>query len=256
MKTNIKILMSLLTILNLSCENLSDPGEIEIKNSVFINLIINGRQKFYIYNTVDFETTTRDDFLLYSFDKYFVDGAVISLSDSTSTYNDFIIEKDSLNTRYYTLTGNNNFKTDTKYTLSINSNGQNINGSTITPGDFNLISPVDNQIVHPTGNKFSIGIKWSKSNNAKGYLVNVSYPFYYEPLNYHDKYTAEEIIFDDTSYTYSHFLIPTDSVSITVMAFDENYYNHVFEGKNSSGIKGAYGYFGSSVLQTRKVWVE
>lgn len=255
MRTKIKILMSLFVVLNFSCENLSDPGEIEIRNSVFINLMINSKQKFFIYKTIDFKTPTDFGYQLSDFDKYFVDDAIISLSDSLNTYENFIIERDSSDVRFYTLAQSENFRTDTKYSLSINSNGQNISGSTFTPGDFNIISPLDNEVISFSGNKFNIGIEWSKSKNAKGYVVNISYQYYDEYFNRYLQGSLGEIIFD-TSYTYSSFAAPSDSVLILIMAFDENYYNHIFEGIDKSGINGAYGYFGSSVLQSRKIWVE
>lgn len=233
-----------------TCENLSDPGQPEYNYSLFFNLKANSdKQKFYIYNIAPLDGN-QPGYLLKDFDTYFTTGAEITIESDGIIYSDFLVETDSQDIRYYT---NNNLiiHPGKEYHLKVIIADDIITGSTLAPEDFELIYPLENQVIHFTNNNLEVNYAWTKSSNSFGYLLNVLYPFLYNGTPFNDNYFLDQTVFDTTYFLNSTFE-PVDTVFTTIAAFDGNYYNHLFKGKASSGIEGAYGYFGSSVYKKLK----
>ena len=249
-KAKTLLLISIASILLFSsCENLSDPGQPEYNYSLFFNLKANSdKQKFYIYNIAPLDEYQSG--YLPEFDKYFVTDAEIQIESDGIIYSDFFVETDSQGVRYFT---NNNIVIypGIEYHLNVVIAEDIITGTTFVPSDFELTYPAENQTIHFINNKLEVDYTWTKSSNSFGYLLNVLYPFLYNGTPFNDNYILDQTVFD-TTYFFDSIFEPVDTVYTTIAAFDGNYYNHLFEGKASSGIEGAYGYFGSSVYKRLK----
>lgn len=233
-----------------SCENLSDPGQPEYNYSLFFNLMANtDKQKFYIYNIAPLDGNP-SGYLLKDFDTYFTPDAVITIESDGVIYSDFLVETDSQDVRYYT-NSNLIIHPGIEYHLKVVIADEIITGSTIVPKDFEIVYPLENQIVPFSNNKLEVNYLWTKSRNSSGFLLNVIYTLLYNDFNIDGNYILDQTVFDTTYFLDSTFE-PVDTVYTTIAAFDGNYYNHLFEGKASSGIEGAYGYFGSSVHKKLK----
>ncbi len=238
-----------------SCKNLLDPGQPGKKYSLLCNLTLNNKeQKLYLYNIVSLNENAYPLFLLQDYDKYFAENAVININLEGQTLNNFLLKRDTNNVRYYGC-DNLKLKPGEKYNLEVRIGNQLINGSTTIPEDFQIISPTENQNIYFSNYEFTIDIKWKGNKTIYGYILFITYPFYLTGTNsYHTSY-FNKVVFD-SSYEFKDTYLPSDKVTINLLGFDKNYYEHIFKGKESSGIKGAYGYFGSSILKTVKVIVK
>ena len=236
-----------------SCENISGPGQPGIKYSIIFNLTANAeKQKFYIYNVVGLEESVIHFGPLKDYNKFFSENAFIKIESNGNSFSDFIIRRDTNDVEFYT---NEDLspKPGEEYKLEIKIEDNTITGTTVIPEDFQIIAPKDGQVIHHSNNTFNIDLKWERKGNVYGYILDVFYHINEKQalLNYLE---YSEIIFD-TSYSFMGQILPTDTVKIRLFGFDKNYYEHVFKGKESSGVKGAYGLFGSSVLKTVRVIV-
>ncbi len=171
-KIKIIVLLSFTSVVIFNCcTNLNDPGTPEYKYSLLFNLSKNSdKQKIYIYNISSLEDYQYG--YLKEYDKYFKTGAEITLESNGIIYSNFHVETDTQGVRYYT-SDNIVINIGLEYKLNVNINGYIIKGITKVPGDFNIISPAENQVIHYTNNQLNINYKWNQSSNASIYLLNV-----------------------------------------------------------------------------------
>ncbi|MBN1408890.1 MAG: hypothetical protein JW956_13920, partial [Calditrichaceae bacterium] len=197
----------------------------------------------------------------YKIKDFFVDNANIELFNGELFYNNFIIKElpsypgDFSKGYYYTNNDAIIFQPNTYYELKINIDGKIISGSTITPGDFEILTPAPNSIVNikdlQTENKLLI--KWTKSSTAWGYTGKIikDYLIMLPDTSY---YGSRELSFitTDTSFVIenANILSSEGHLEISISAFDENFYHHHIEMYPEAGVEGAYGYLGSSVLKS------
>ncbi|GBD91367.1 hypothetical protein BMS3Abin04_02094 [bacterium BMS3Abin04] len=252
------------TIVVLSCDDLNEPGKIPIKNSFLYNVEVNApKQEIFVYRTLDLSESIKDipfEFSLKSYDKYFVENAEIVLSDQNENLSNFQIDKSQYGYRFYTEGELFTFKPETKYSIKVTANGQQFTGQTTTPGDFNILYPIDHDTLsYYEGIK--IESKWTNSKNAKFYLAklfiaaidtfNTDEGQIITVLDFSRAIRTESIFNNNLSTNFNFsFRNRMDSIKIEILAFDGNYYNHIFNGYQSSGLENAFGYFGSSVLKS------
>lgn len=143
------------------------------------------------------------------------------------------------------------------YELTVTSGTTTIIGQTTMPGDFELMMPEEEETVPLS---VDLVLSWTESNTAFGYLIEIRDP-------------PEEIpVSPDSTVPYrerhnfmardTFLVIPAGSFGETgeyllrILAFDENYHYHKFEGLDISGIEGGYGLFGATVLKSRRFFME
>jgi hypothetical protein len=234
----------LFVIVFTACENLNDPGEPKYKHSIFFKLNSGmNKQRLYIYNVVPLSEYSFG--YLKEYDKYFDPDAQISIESDGIEVEDFYVESDSQNIRYYT-SDNLNVLPGKEYHLSIRVGNEMISGTTKVSEAFNIISPAENQIIHYTNNELKVNYKWSKSINSYGYQIQINYAYIIGGIIYEYNFPFSENVLD-TLYVYKTYLKPVDTVYSMISAYDKNYFEHIYGGKENAGIQGAYGYFGSSV---------
>lgn len=143
-----------------------------------------------------------------------------------------------------------------QYHLKVETDVGNIVGETTVPGKFRIIAPEKGKILNknePTT------IKWSNSIGAHAYIINIKFPareiqitpdsiLIYHPLNMYNSF--------DTTYTIPQFTLGEQGKYVVeVMACDDNFKNHLFNGSNISGIEGGYGFFGSAMVDSLHFFV-
>ncbi len=244
-----------------SCENLNDPGKIKFKNSVLFNLTTgNSKQKIYIYNTYPVNYSFEDPPPFINYDKFIAENAKIKIINENSEYSNFeLVQEDTIFTkRYYTNASELIIRPNQKYSIEVESNGQVIRGSTITIGSFEILS-----VEKVAGSSYNIS--WDKCPGTMFYQLNIIY-FFKDSIIYggtrilatlsrNDNY----IITTDTLFNVNYLSkivsidSKSDSMYITVGAYDLNTYKYFFEGIDKLNIENAYGYIGSSTVKSVKV---
>lgn len=249
LKQRITLVIILFAIIFTACENLNEPGEPKYKHSILFKLNSGiSKQRFYIYNVAPLAENSYG--YLKQYDKYFDPGAQISIESDGIEVVDFYVESDSQNIRYYT-SDSFNVLPGKEYHLSINVGNELISGTTNVPETFSIISPVENQVIRYNNNELKVNYKWTKSINSYGYQIQISYAYIFGGIIYENNFPFSDNI-SDTLYIYKTYLEPVDTVYSIISAYDKNYFDHIYRGKESAGIEGAYGYFGSTVyLQNR-----
>lgn len=255
----------LLVLMVSGCENLNDPGPTEFNNSLQFNLVVNSgeEQSLFIYRTAQLsERTDRNQYLtdawaeVYDkrFDYLFVQDAGIYLSGPNSDSVQFTIKTDSVYRNKYVSPGNFKPEVLKEYVLSVKANNQQFTGRTLTPGNFNILAPKEGQTYSGTGHSYDLNILWTSSPRAAGYIVKIV------PLTKSSSKWDNTILYSDvrtdTSFNYQYDLYYKpfiDSCKIEIYAFDKNYYAHVHGKDDCTGLSGAYGFFGSSVLKSIKI---
>ncbi|MGE5353487.1 MAG: hypothetical protein ACM3P0_15490 [Acidobacteriota bacterium] len=286
MKKNIIfILASVILLIASGCENLNNPGEIKIKNSLFFNLQANSsRQQVFIYKNPDLSGRTEYD-AADPFINFFNKDAVVTLKDMLSAESTgFTLTEDTLDFSHYISYYNNSGRTSptpykpyytnsaafevkplTDYYLSVNADGNIITGQVTTPGDFEITSPGNAEEKRGLQNLRSTTITWNQSKNAAGYIVNIIclmrfYDFQdstwrVENSNVRSRFWAT------TSCRVGDFLSPYSDVQsgpvlIRVEAYDNNYVEH-YQNKNESvGLNNAYGCFSSSLMKEVRIYFD
>ncbi len=240
----------------LGCEFSNGPQNKKYSHSLLFNLVVNEtKQEIYIYRIVKDEDV--DDFWGKSPDVYFEKDVSITLYNPELNYNSFVL-KELSNTYptarnlFYSNSESLKLYTNTKYNIDISVNSNIITGSTTTPSDFNIITPTPNSTfrLNNLRNKAGINIKWEKSSSAKGYIGKI---FIHKENN--DISKVSQFITLDTTFNWNESFT-TGKAVINIYAFDKNYYKHFIDLSQSAGIKGAYGYFGSSIKKSVTVNIE
>lgn len=256
---------SLLLIIASGCEDLNNPGEIKIKNSLFFNLQVNSpQQHVYIYRDTDISGRTEynaADPLINFFEK----NSEVSLKDEISNnYIYFKLVTDTVKDSYllnpykpyYTNIAAFEAKPLADYYLSVNADGNIITGKVTTPGDFTITSPRKGDIIRGHLNLEKLVFRWSGSKNAKGYIVKVYVKDKYYDMPIENFYMSDWAGYKttDTSLAFQSNMYYSQAVAsgecvIRIIAYDDNYYQHYFSKKETVGLSGAYGCFSSSVVK-------
>ena len=263
-----KIIISTFLMFSYSSCNLNNEPLQKENYSVLINFISNSsHQKIYIYKTLMPNESVRKFIENNTINNWVCTNALIQISQNSTIFEDFSIAIDTIKNRiksiekFYTNNSNLQITPNTKYYLKIETDNIIITGSTIVPGDFQLQSPLENQTFHYNNDFDSsvvIPIKWTKSSNVSGYIVNVDY---YDEFNFnYDRVLSYTSSNKETKFNYIQNFGSSYNTKgrfrIEVLAFDKNYYSHVIKNLPSAGLNGAYGYFGSTVLKTVTIYIE
>ncbi len=246
MKISIIITSVLLGLLFSSCENLSDPGEIDINKCVNVNLINrDANQQIKIYKTlpINFEFHSPTPWL--NPDEAFETNAKVTISGENFVCNNFRIDTNKLNLhRFYTNSEKIVIESNKEYIVQIASNNQLAEGKIKTIGDFN-INEVKKINEDDKGNA-NFRISWDKCDGARYYNFSVTYYFYdsvivgrnngnlvYEYRNIsvsRSEYIGLDSLIEAGSYSREITAgSKIDSVYIEIGAYDINNYNYQFK---------------------------
>lgn len=250
-KMFITILLFLFFILY-GCEELNDIGEIDIHQSVFIDLSVNReQQEYYIYETLSINEPL-GGYPFGSNDNSFVDDADITLIDENgNSFRQFSLAlRDSfyVTRKYITNTTPINIKENSKYKVVIK------NGDEIISGEVNTLKKITGFSASlPDANDEELnGIAvWDDVEDAKYYMLQATFflsdsliglkyiSFLTKILTKQDRYSQE---FHQMNAKY------WDSLRVRIIACDENIYKHFIEENDQVNISNAYGYIGSSSI--------
>lgn len=121
------------------------------------------------------------------------------------------------------------------YTLLVRSSKYGeIKGAVTIPGDFEILTPGD-----------SATIKWTKSEYAYGYIVNIIKPDYSEWFS--------EVLRDTLYHLPSR--ISGGWYNVEIKAFDKNYYSYMILKNRIAGIVGAFGMMAAIVRKEQTVYL-
>lgn len=137
----------------------------------------------------------------------------------------------------------------------VTADGDSVMGETVVPGKFHIITPKPTSI---NVDKY-LEIKWTKSNDAYGYIINLSNPPTEYPSgsgHYYHYYPNTYQTVDTTYSIYSRHGFSTGTYVIKILAYDQNYHYHHAEGISSCGLLGGYGVFGSGVIDSVEFTIE
>ncbi|MGE5681152.1 MAG: DUF4249 family protein [Bacillota bacterium] len=258
-----KIKTALIFILCLylsACENPADNPGILKKFSV-LALLKSGspEQKITVYRT---STLSEKD---YNTNAFFVSDAKVFISDSMDYNVRYAFRSKDYN-KYYTNLQKYSFLPGRKYYLEVQAGDCIIKGTTIFPGDFSIEYPKDKDTVLIKENdRFNLPVKWNKSQGAFGYIVEVNtIQKIDDGENVIESPWPTTFITRDNSINWSfyrpadnqYYKFLTTQITVSVTAFDKNYYDHHYEMYTSAGLKGAYGYFASGITKTVKLDVK
>ncbi len=262
---------SCILLLLQSCKSLTDPGEIEYKNSILFNLRTgNSLQQIFVYNTYPLNHAFESPPPFFNKDEAFAANAAIIISDENNIYNDFQISYvDTISKSRCYSNKNEMFVYPNKvYSIKVSSNGQLISGNILTMGDFEITDV--NETVSSDDRVINYKVTWSKCLAARYYILN---SIYYHKDSVIIGSSDGKLIwgFANIKSVNSKFMdadtlsgtniisqqialsSKSDSASIEVCAYDINSYNHIYKGIKKVGVENAYGYLGSSTIKTIKV---
>ena len=205
------------------------------------------KQKIFVYRAVPLNSNDSSD--------YFYDKAEVSVTGN-STLEKYSYYNDNYYDEYY-VDSTSHFKPGETYYLNIKTGAETVTGETTLPGDFEITSLKNYQVII-VDKTIKLDLKWTKSNNAYAYIINFNLPitYYYGGSTF---YIKDAFITNDTTFNFSDdaFIsaIDTSQYSIvSVTAVDKNFYQHHFEEYNSCGLNKGYGYFGSGTV--KKVYLK
>jgi len=147
-----------------------------------------------------------------------------------------------------------------RYTLIIKTDIGEITGETEIPEVVNIIEPIDGAILQ---DKTPLRIKWDKKSTLPPYKIIIYEPpiktSSHQSIRYKKNfYSYEDYIEIDSTYIryeLSHsfnfdYVENYRRYTIHVIAVDENYKNYYLNAGTSCGIRGGYGFFGSSTVDS------
>jgi len=237
-----------------SCDSVNTPGAF-YTHSILFNLIAGrGTQECLVLKTAGLSGRSRDVSELQ---------AEVSVTDPEGHVYTFEARIDTLapdligsmyisRSQIWAISGQS-------YRLLVKTKEETITGETLVPNDFSILAPSGGDKLRVVNGKLSFIIAWTKSENAKGYIVKVTISYAISLGDGVTRKSQDSYFIDtqDTTYTFSAIApgapAQLDSCSIEVLAYDKNYYSYKHLNAESSGISGGYGYFASSVLKTVKV---
>ncbi len=249
-----------------SCIKLDVVEPASYDYSLLYNLTVNDTlQQLYIFKTEPYENYTyinlgpgikfgpldNQAFIR------FIENAEVNVEGNNGTDYSYTYVYDSLEyiTKYYSIDQHNYLSKNSTYELKCKINDQFISGSTTTPGDFNIVFPPNHKRIDLNDYKENVGIMWGESNKAFGYCVKIKtyWTTFYdgEEMSRTNKY---EYFTEKNSVDVEASFLMGDKAIIEIRAIDENIYNHIVKEVNQSGLEGAYGVFGSSVMKSVEVY--
>jgi len=253
---NIRIIQIILMIaLFYGCEPITNSIEPE-KFSVAALITNNAAsQRIQIFRTASLNEQNDDP------NYYFIESAKITVeADDTSEV--FYVMVSSANGNYYRPSEPTEYEPNKKYTLNIITDFGNASGSTTLPGQYSITEPNENdayKIIYDQYIKYvEINLKWTESNNSYGYIINLSYAVNQngeKPTYVTFAYLTKKTAYDINVQIPDNFVF-NKPIIISIMAFDINYYNHLFRNISNAGLEGAVGYLGSAVIKSVNVFVE
>lgn len=136
--------------------------------------------------------------------------------------------------------------------------GTAITGQTTVPGDFHIKLPQSGDTLVAAGGFVDTQVRWSKSASAGGYVVEMcSAPqegdsslirgLWHSYAVFGDSCWSEKIPVPERYY---------GRFTIKVMAFDANYYEHLFGGVAAAGLENAFGVMGSALVRETEVVIQ
>ncbi len=259
MKKYQAIFISLLLLFN--CIKMpNDNAEYNEEVSIIAILYSNvAKQRIYLYYTSGIDERSNYKFVTDAKVEVYNNQQNINFRhkiDTTASYDNFIGQ-------YYT-----NYPAvpcihpNMNYSLSVTTeDGLNLSGCTTVPAEFNIIFPTDKMVLKENMN-LDILVKWRKSKNSYGYLINLLDPpsefyNYYFRTSYYGR-SCHSYATSDTAYTiYEDWIkLKKGKYTIKVMAYDRNFHDHYFSSIDKSGINGGYGVFASAALDSVDFYVE
>ena len=250
-----------------SCENLSNPGEAEFKNSVVFKLQTGtAKQQLYVYHTFPISFSLGDLMFSDNYSNPLAEDAKISIIYGNDVYNNFEIEySDSTQGyKYYTNTNFLFIESNKNYSISVESNGQIIKGNVTTVGDFKILNI--NKL--SSDDDFTVfRVRWERCENARFYRQVTTYFFsdsllYWGTPPYKTTAMTYTYFFDiDTVSNINNlsneFLIisQSDSMIVTIEAYDQNSYDYFIKKKKHVAVENAYGYLGSYTVKEKKIYL-
>lgn len=243
-------------ILFTTCENLNDIGSLDTKYSVFINLTVHqNKQEFYCYRTLPIEIAI-NGYPFGSNDDFFVDNSYISFTDENENiFDNFIMEMrpDGYINRKY-ITNNSEFYVipEIEYTLQLQIDDVVIKSTVKTLPKIDIYKLEFGEEKNEGGLIITpIVFSWENIDNAMYYIVERIHYYTYQfndstslssSNNIFDYFHADQKDYEITYNTSSE----SDSLKITLTAFDINLFQHFLQKNDQVNLTNAYGYIGSS----------
>ncbi len=198
----------------------------------------------------------------------FVKDAKVNIYNSDHNYEFTYMYDESLRKSVY-INKNSNFKfiPGEKYQLKIESDIGVLRGTTIIPDSVKIISPVDNDSIV---DRTDVEIKWKPGNNSYAYVINIFGPPFkidfmgneFIKRDTWDFHTTSESIIIPGSYfrykSYSEYYDYTEKESrytVMIMALDDNFKFHLFDGSDIAGVNNGWGVFGSTMIDSVDIFV-
>ncbi len=248
-----------------SCSDISDPTKRDGASVLCQLTASQARQSLFLYRTTDIHDEGSSFFYFFPefqnlrFVPYFIGDATVFITDDHGRRYDFQLRIDSsygVVAKSYVNVDSFAVQPEASYSLSVRTGDLSIGGRTTLPGDFQIVSPDPGRIYSTTNGELRLDLRWTRSRNAFGYIASVIIGrriLIGSP--YRDRYSY--IAFDTLYSPASTFRVSSvDTCFVEVLSFDANYYNHKFRGVSNSGVTGAYGYVGSSVLQSTRLRIQ
>lgn len=220
-----------------SCIKLDNTVPSVSKYNVIANLIV-GNDTQYIFFDKTYKPTEEHGKGL--------EGAKVFVRTKENTYT-FSFPK-LIDTLKYYYSVFNPKPNDTFFLKVITPDNETLYSKTISPSDFNIISPIENETVLVPSNRFII---WTKSNGAIIYKLNI----YKLPRDTSSSsqipYLSNDTISD--LFKYPYFFRESGLHTLNIMSINHDLYKYINTGKGN--ILGAEGVFSVSVLKKRKVYI-
>lgn len=149
------------------------------------------------------------------------------------------------------------------YELRVETEFGMLTGYTRVPHSINIITPQSRDLVRDSTH---MNILWNRNEFAHGYVVNLLGPpvmIQFSEGNYYTYRSTRCFCTTDTSLviqsdylTFPHepplgeYIEENLRCTLKIMALDENFKNHLFDGYDICGITGGYGLFGSATVDS------
>lgn len=248
-----------------SCSDVSDPTK-RFGASVLCQFTTSqARQSVFLYRTMDIHDEGSSFFYPFPefqssrYASYFIENATVFVTDAHGRRHDFHLRIDSSYgavSKSYVNVDSFAVQPEASYSLSVRTGDVIVEGQTTLPGDFRIVSPDPGRTYATTDGELQLDLSWTRSKNAFGYVASVIIArrvLIGSPYRERHSYIAFDTVYSPAS----RFRVSSaDTCFVEVLSFDVNYYNHKFRGVPNSGVTGAYGYVGSSVLQSMRVRVQ
>ncbi|RMF54581.1 MAG: DUF4249 family protein [Calditrichaeota bacterium] len=144
------------------------------------------------------------------------------------------------------------------YKLWVKTEDMEIQGNVIIPGEFRIISPVEDQHVQH-GQDVSLTISWEVSAHAELYRIFLYSPTIWSPDSTLIQRGRETLLAETSDTTVGDLMVKLDypgEYRIKVLAFDRNFFKHYIENVDRVGLNNGYGVLGSVVADSVRFIVD